>query len=169
MRGERTGPEVARMALGDVPWKKLRDFANYLSKIENDKVPNVGLRYLRLLAAGYGHSTLTSFFAQIEGLPEPVGLSNDRTSPTQASAADEAVPTITPREADIAIRVLTKVVAQQADEREEAREREAERERGAHRRHATTPRREETAPNPDAGKHHPRHARRRVKRRQPKR
>lgn len=67
IRGDLTGPELAVLALGrDLPQQKYRDFANYLSKIELDKVPNVGLARLRLIATGLGFTTLSSFFAEIE-------------------------------------------------------------------------------------------------------
>lgn len=59
--------DVALAALGDTsPQKKRRDLANYLSKIEREKVPNVGLRKLRLIARGCGYATLGEFFSALE-------------------------------------------------------------------------------------------------------
>ncbi len=67
LRGERKGPAIAVVALGDNSTAKARrDFANYLSRIERDRVPGVGLNKLRLIAKGLGLEPLSSFFLQIE-------------------------------------------------------------------------------------------------------
>jgi len=68
LRGARTGMTIAAAALGaDSPWVDRRDFRNYLSKIERDKVPNLGLGKLRLLAKGFGYASLAQFFIDLEG------------------------------------------------------------------------------------------------------
>lgn len=62
------GPQIAVAALGEHSEKrKRRDLANYLSKIERDKVPNVGLPKLQLIAKGFGFPSLADFFAALEG------------------------------------------------------------------------------------------------------
>lgn len=67
LRGARTGKQIAAAALGPNSTDLARrDFANYLSKIEHDKVPGVGLDRLRLIAKGLGFTVLTDFFQQIE-------------------------------------------------------------------------------------------------------
>lgn len=67
LRGKATGLDVARAALGEQSTANARrDFANYLSKIEHDQVPNVGLAKIRLIAKGMGYKTLATFFAELE-------------------------------------------------------------------------------------------------------
>lgn len=82
LRGKRTGIEIAIRALADSSTKKQRrDFANYLSKIENDRVPNVGLGRLRLIAKGMGLQ-LDEFFVRIGSATKEsstAGLARDTT------------------------------------------------------------------------------------------
>lgn len=69
LRGRRKGPEIARLALGDdSPKRERRDFANYLSRIERDKVPNVGLPQLRLIAKGLQFQSLGPFFSALDAI-----------------------------------------------------------------------------------------------------
>jgi transcriptional regulator with XRE-family HTH domain len=65
-----------------------------ISKLEtnNNLGPTVGI-FVRAIE-GLGMS-VSQFFAQIEGLPEPVRLGDDHGLPTKESATDEAVPAIT--------------------------------------------------------------------------
>lgn len=67
LRGAREGPELALIALGKESGRKARrDFANYLSRIERDRVPNVGLSKLRLVSTSLGFEKLSDFFADLE-------------------------------------------------------------------------------------------------------
>ena len=75
LRGDRTALDVAARALGDQSSEaQRRDFANHLSRIERDRVPNVGLERLRLIARGLGFRTLTEFFSALEGNPSSLRL-----------------------------------------------------------------------------------------------
>jgi transcriptional regulator with XRE-family HTH domain len=61
------GPTLAKAALGaEATATKVRDWANYLSKIEHDRVPGVGLDRIRDIAAALGYDRLSKFFAAIE-------------------------------------------------------------------------------------------------------
>ena len=71
LRGERPRTGIARVALESAPGAPhdpLRHFANYLARIEQDKVPNVGLPTLRLIAKGFGYQSLHEFFERVEAL-----------------------------------------------------------------------------------------------------
>lgn len=85
---------IAQRALGERATKKrVRDFANYISRIAHDHVPNVGLDKLRLIAKGLDLS-LSSFFARIEALQTTANPSDNQVgSPTLTSTGvlrDEA-------------------------------------------------------------------------------
>ena len=69
LQGKRKAVAIGRRALGkEATGDEVRDFANYLSRITRDKVPNVGLHRLQLIALGLGLTPLSSFFARIEAL-----------------------------------------------------------------------------------------------------
>lgn len=94
IRNDTRAIDVAANALGRaLPDKRYRDFANYLSKIELNKVPGVGLIKLRLIATGLGFKTLSSFFAQIEALQAGAHLQDDPSTLAMAVDGDKA-PTI---------------------------------------------------------------------------
>jgi transcriptional regulator with XRE-family HTH domain len=62
-----SGPELATAALGQRSTAtKVTSWANYLSKIEHDKIPSVGLDRVRAIASGLGYARLSQFFAVIE-------------------------------------------------------------------------------------------------------
>lgn len=61
------GMELARMVLGEkAGTEKLRDYANYLSRVERGDVENVGLEWLTDLANVLTHGSLSEFFLQLE-------------------------------------------------------------------------------------------------------
>jgi len=67
LRGDRTRRQMARAALGQRADKEqIRHFANYLARIEGNKVPNVGLVQIKAVAKGFGFTSLRDFFGALE-------------------------------------------------------------------------------------------------------
>lgn len=83
-----TATGVAAIVLGPKATKtQVASWANYLSKIENDRVAGVGLDRIRAIALALGFDRLSKFFAVIEelqqkGVADPLlaGKASDRTT-----------------------------------------------------------------------------------------
>lgn len=82
LRGTTKALDVAATALGErSTMKARRDFRNYLSRIENDRVPNVGLETLKLVGIGLGFTKLSDFLGRIEYLQGMTGEDKTFTLP----------------------------------------------------------------------------------------
>src|SRR6266850_2244680 len=67
LRGDRSRRDIARAAIGwNSDKEQLRHFANYLARIENNRVPNVGLVQITAVAKGFGFTSLRDFFGALE-------------------------------------------------------------------------------------------------------
>jgi transcriptional regulator with XRE-family HTH domain len=75
-RRQLKGIAVARRALPDGTADEIRDFANYLSKIERENV-NIGVDRLQAIAVGLGFPTLSACVAAIEQISSKQSLHSD--------------------------------------------------------------------------------------------
>lgn len=106
VRGETRALEVAARALGPQSTPEARrDFANYLSRIERDKVPGVGLDRLRLIAKGLDLEPLSKFFTAIENAESSDRLGHsefENKSLRSAAISDKDRPLTNPRGGSLA-------------------------------------------------------------------
>jgi hypothetical protein len=98
LRGTRKRTQIGREALGSESTQaQRREFSNYLGRIESDKVPNVGIIHLRLMAAGFGFGPtlhgLSAFFDALDA------VSAGRTMPAPGHSP-EASPYVDPLSKD---------------------------------------------------------------------